>query len=84
MPPPVERTIEFLFTISSSISDSLFRNPDSPSKSKIQSIEAPVLISISSSVSKKSKNNSSDIILPTVDLPEPIGPTIKIFIVVKF
>ena len=33
---------------------------------------------------KKFKNNSSDMILPTVDLPEPIGPTIKIFIVNNF
>ena len=28
--------------------------------------------------------NSSDIILPTVDFPEPIGPTIKMFIVKIF
>ena len=45
-----------------------------------RSIDAPVLDSISSSVSKKFKNNSLEIIFPTVDFPDPIGPTINIFI----
>ena len=84
MPPPVDKTIEFFSTISANIVLSLFLKPSSPSRSKIQSIDAPVLVSISSSVSKKFINNSSDIILPTVDFPEPIGPTIKMFIVKIF
>ena len=43
-------------------------------------VDAPVLDSISPSVSKKFKNNSLEIIFPTVDFPDPIGPTINIFI----
>ena len=44
-------------------------------------MDAPVLVSISPSVSKKFKNNSLEIIFPTVDFPDPIGPTINIFII---
>ncbi len=73
-PPPVARTIfspEHIFAIAS---DSLLRNPASPSTSKIHDIEAPQLNSISLSESKKSFFKAIERFLPTVDFPTPIIP----------